>query len=206
MFGSVGDDSNLFLWDVREKTDCPTHTVKKAHEKDVNCIAFNPLNEFLLATGGSDSMVNLWDIRNLKQKLHAFEWHKSGVYQIAWSPFNETILSSCSADRRVHIWDLSRIGEEQAPEDADDGPSELLFVHGGHTAKVSDFSWNPNECWVAASVSEDNILQIWQMVNFLFHDRCFPLDLYLTRLHFLIESSSALRQRMSTTMKTTLMT
>jgi histone-binding protein RBBP4 len=181
MFGSVGDDSNLFLWDVREKTDCPTHTVKKAHEKDVNCISFNPLNEFLLATGGSDHMVNLWDIRNLKQKLHAFEWHKSGVYQVAWSPFNETILSSCSADRRVHIWDLSRIGEEQAPEDADDGPSELLFVHGGHTAKVSDFSWNPNECWVAASVSEDNILQIWQMVSFYPLERGFFRNLLLSR-------------------------
>jgi WD40 repeat protein len=36
---------------------------------------------------------------------------------------------------------------------------------GGHTAKVSDFSWNRNEEWVAASVSEDNILQIWQMVR-----------------------------------------
>jgi WD40 repeat protein len=38
---------------------------------------------------------------------------------------------------------------------------------GGHTAKVSDFSWNRNEEWVAASVSEDNILQIWQMVRCL---------------------------------------
>jgi hypothetical protein len=28
-----------------------------------------------------------------------------------------------------------------------DGPPELLFVHGGHTAKVSDFSWNPNDPW-----------------------------------------------------------
>lgn len=28
------------------------------------------------------------------------------------------------------------------------------FIHGGHTAKISDFSWNPND-----SVSEDNITQ-----------------------------------------------
>lgn len=39
------------------------------------------------------------------------------------------------------------------------------FIHGGHTAKISDFSWNPNEPWVIASVAEDNILQIWQMVR-----------------------------------------
>ena len=39
------------------------------------------------------------------------------------------------------------------------------FVHGGHTAKISDFCWNRNEPWVLCSVSEDNILQVWQMVR-----------------------------------------
>lgn len=40
-------------------------------------------------------------------------------------------------DRRLHVWDLSKIGEEQTAEDAEDGPPELLFIHGGHTAKIS---------------------------------------------------------------------
>ena len=48
----------------------------------------------------------------------------------------------------------------QSPEDAEDGPPELLFVHGGHTSKVSDFAWNPTDDWVVASVAEDNILQV----------------------------------------------
>jgi hypothetical protein len=30
---------------------------------------------------------------------------------------------------------------------------ELLFVHGGHTAKVSDFSWNPNDPWCVTLIS-----------------------------------------------------
>jgi histone-binding protein RBBP4 len=30
----------------------------------------------------------------------------------------------------VQIYDLSRIGDEQTPEDAEDGAPELLFVHG----------------------------------------------------------------------------
>lgn len=51
----------------------------------------------------------------------------------------------------------------QTPEDAEDGPPELLFIHGGHTAKISDFAWNGQDEWVVASVAEDNILQIWQM-------------------------------------------
>ena len=54
---------------------------------------------------------------------------------------------------------------EQSVEDAEDGPPELLFLHGGHTSKVSDFSWNSNEEWTIASVSEDNVLQIWSMAE-----------------------------------------
>ena len=107
---------------------------------------------------------------------------------MSWSPFSETILGSASSDRRMHVWDLSKIGEEQArafprrsppsprdphlsppaalpppqsPEDAEDGPPELLFIHGGHTSKVSDFGWNPNEPWIIASVADDNVLQVW---------------------------------------------
>ena len=43
-----------------------------------------------------------------------------------WSPHNETILASSGTDRRLHVWDLSKIGEDQSPEDAEDGPAELL--------------------------------------------------------------------------------
>lgn len=168
LFGSVGDDSQLLLWDIRDSTGKPLHQVEKAHDSDVNCLAFNPFNEYLLATGGSDSMVALWDLRNLKQKLHTFEGHQNGVYQVSWSPHHETIFGSCSSDRRLHVWDVSRIGNEQDPDDAEDGPPELLFIHGGHTAKISDFSWNINEPWVISSVAEDNILHIWQMVQFHF--------------------------------------
>ena len=163
LFGSVGDDGKLLLWDTREGDVC-THAVN-AHDGDANALEFNPLNEFLLATGGADNTVALWDLRNLKQKLHAFEGHNNGVFQVSWAPFNEHILASCSSDRRVHVWDLSKIGDEQSSEDAEDGPPELLFVHGGHTAKVSDFSWNLNEDWVIASCAEDNVLQIWEMVS-----------------------------------------
>ena len=69
-------------------------------------------------------------------------------------------MASSGTDRRLHVWDLSKIGEEQSAEDAEDGPPELLFIHGGHTAKISDFSWNPNDPWVICSVSEDNIMQV----------------------------------------------
>ena len=50
------------------------------------------------------------------------------LLQVQWSPHNETILASSGTDRRLHVWDLSKIGEEQAAEDAEDGPpGETIF-------------------------------------------------------------------------------
>uniref|UniRef100_A0AC34R699 Histone-binding protein RBBP4 N-terminal domain-containing protein n=1 Tax=Panagrolaimus sp. JU765 TaxID=591449 RepID=A0AC34R699_9BILA len=168
VFGSVGDDHKLMIWDARSPREA-THTVE-AHCAEVNCLSFNPFSEFILATGSADKTVALWDLRNLRLKLHSFESHKDEIFQVQWSPHNETILASSGSDRRLHIWDLSKIGEEQTAEDAEDGPPELLFIHGGHTAKISDFSWNPNEPWVVCSVSEDNIMQIWQLADCIYSE------------------------------------
>lgn len=67
MIGSVGDDCQVLIWDVREKNPTKAvHTIKDGHESDINCIAFNPMNEFVLATGSADKTVALWDMRNMK--------------------------------------------------------------------------------------------------------------------------------------------
>lgn len=38
-----------------------------------------------------------------------------------------------------------------------------LFMHGGHTNHLADFSWNQNEPWVVCSAAEDNLIQIWKV-------------------------------------------
>ncbi|MDP2436521.1 MAG: WD repeat RBAP46/RBAP48/MSI1 family protein [archaeon] len=168
-FGSVGDDKQLLVWDTRCPPDEPSYRVH-AHSEEVNCLAFSPFSEFLIATGSADKTIGLWDLRHLRTRLHSLEAHTDEVFQVGWDPHNQTILASASADRRLNIWDLSRIGDEQADDEKEDGPPELLFIHGGHTSKISDFSWNPNEPWVVASVAEDNILQVWQMAENIYHE------------------------------------
>ncbi|RXH97656.1 hypothetical protein DVH24_009981 [Malus domestica] len=167
LFGSVGDDCQLMIWDLR--TNQTQHCVK-AHEKEVNYLSFNPYNEWILATASSDTTVGLFDMRNLTVPLHVLSTHGEEVFQVEWDPNHETVLASYADDRRLMVWDLNRIGDEQAEGDGDDGPPELLFVHGGHKAKISDFSWNKNEPWVISSVSEDNTLQVWQIADSIFGD------------------------------------
>eukprot|EP01126_Amoeba_proteus_P057037 TRINITY_DN7235_c0_g1_i3.p1 TRINITY_DN7235_c0_g1~~TRINITY_DN7235_c0_g1_i3.p1 ORF type:complete len:260 (+),score=56.81 TRINITY_DN7235_c0_g1_i3:869-1648(+) len=164
IFATVGDDHKFSIWDSRAPPTEPAASIE-AHPAPINCISFHPFDEVFCCTGSSDGSIGLWDIRELKTKLHSFDHHKGEVFQVDWSPFKETILASSGVDRRVHVWDIWKIGLVQTPEEAEDGPPELLFVHGGHTSRVSEFSWNPNDPWMCSSVSEDNILQIWQMAE-----------------------------------------
>ncbi|PIA14039.1 WD40 repeat-like protein [Coemansia reversa NRRL 1564] len=172
IFASVGDDRRLLIWDIRKAPgEKPAQDVV-AHESEVNCVAFNPKSEYVFATGSGDTTVALWDLRNLRYKLHSLEAHKDEVLQLSWSPEHETVLASAGGDRRVNVWDISRIGEEQTAEDAEDGPPELMFIHGGHTSKVSDLGWNLNEDWTLCTTAEDNIVQVWQMASNIYS----PID------------------------------
>jgi WD40 repeat protein len=54
----------------------------EAHTAEVNCLAFNPHNPHVLATGSADKTVALHDWRNLSQRLHVFECHSEEVFQV----------------------------------------------------------------------------------------------------------------------------
>ena len=82
LFGSVGDDQKLMIWDTRSNATSKAHHDVDAHTAEVNCISFNHFNEFLLATGSADKTVAIWDMRNLKVKLHSFESHKDEIFQV----------------------------------------------------------------------------------------------------------------------------
>ncbi|CAN8095365.1 unnamed protein product [Discula destructiva] len=161
--GTVSDDLTLQILDTRQaENHRAALVVRGGHSDALNALAFNPASEFLIATASGDKTIGIWDIRSTKEKVHTLEGHMDAVTTLSWHPKEASILGSASYDRRVIFWDLARIGEEQTPEDAEDGPPELLFMHGGHTNHLADFSWNPNDPWVVASAGEDNVLQIWK--------------------------------------------
>lgn len=167
LFGSVDDDGRLMIWDRRSNK--PEHSVV-AHDKEVNYLSFSPFNEWILATASSDTTIGLFDLRKLASPLHALSSHTEEVFQVEWDPNHETVLASSSDDRRLMVWDLNRIGDEQLEGEAEDGPPELLFSHGGHKDKISDFSWNKNQPWMISSVADDNSIQVWQMAESIYRD------------------------------------
>lgn len=179
VFASVGDDKQLFIWDMRDPARSHPRQRVTAHDREILAVSFCPSNDNLIITGSSDKTIGLWDTRSLAHRLHSLEGHQDEVLQLSWSPNAPTVLASASSDRRIHVWDLSRIGEEQTPDDAEDGAPELMFIHGGHTGRPTDVCWAPLpqnaskdsggkgggelSGWEVASAAEDNVLMVWSM-------------------------------------------
>ena len=113
IFASVADNKQMMLWDLRElgAAKKPRQTVSNAHQSEINTVDFNPRNDFLLATGGADSVVKIWDMRKLDAgALHEFKGHDDEVVQAVWAPFGKgDVLASCACDRRVFVWDMSQV-------------------------------------------------------------------------------------------------
>lgn len=61
-------------------------------------------NSNIIATSGSDSVINVWDIRNFT--LPSIQLHGSthAVRRVRFSPFHSNILASSSFDHSTRIW------------------------------------------------------------------------------------------------------
>lgn len=136
-------------------------SIVEAHTSEILSLDYNKFEENLLATSSVDKSIAIWDLRNLKCKLFSLRGHKDEVTSVKFSKFHSNLLASSSNDRKINIWDLSRIDKPLTEEEKKDGPPELLFVHAGHTQRISDMSWNLNERLMMASCAEDNIVQVW---------------------------------------------
>nr|GMD91633.1 WD-40 repeat-containing protein MSI1 [Ipomoea batatas] len=160
LFGSVGEDNYLRIWDIRTPVIKLNQSVL-SHEAMVNSLAFNPINGWVVATGSSDRKVILFDLRMISSSLQTLERPlQEEVDHVRWNHKRENILASSCAGKKLLVWDISRIGRIQTSEEEKAGPPEFVFLHFGHMDSITDFSWSPTYDSAIASAANDNSLHI----------------------------------------------
>uniref|UniRef100_A0A8C5EK68 Histone-binding protein RBBP4-like n=1 Tax=Gouania willdenowi TaxID=441366 RepID=A0A8C5EK68_GOUWI len=179
---SASDDHTICLWDIsavpREGKIVDAKTIFTGHTAVVEDVSWHLLHESLFGSVADDQKLMIWDTRsnNTSKPSHAVDAHTAEVNCLSFNPYSEFILATGSADKvmlQSHLFYYffkTFFQVQWSPHNetilASSGTDRRLnFIHGGHTAKISDFSWNPNEPWIICSVSEDNIMQVWQMVS-----------------------------------------
>eukprot|EP00932_Pfiesteria_piscicida_P010951 SRR837773.21995.p1 GENE.SRR837773.21995~~SRR837773.21995.p1 ORF type:complete len:181 (+),score=30.03 SRR837773.21995:562-1104(+) len=96
--------------------------------------------EGMLASGGNDNAVYIWDTPTATTPLHALTEHNAAVKALKWCPWQRHVLASGggSADRKVCLWNASsgRLLTSQDAESQVTGivwgtqEKELLTAHG----------------------------------------------------------------------------
>lgn len=158
---SAGEDRVIRFWDFRDGK--VNRAITDSHATGVSALSYNQKNEFLLATSSGDGSIAVWDVRMSSASLAGLSSSPGPLNALAWSPHDESVLASGGADREVRVWDLSLHGMEQSITEEQEGPPELIFIHAGHLGSVTDLSWHPVRPWTLSSVSDDALVDVWQI-------------------------------------------
>ena len=122
---------------------------------DVNVVSWNTLVTNLLACGGDDGVLSVWDLRHFSatvpDPLARFTTHKTPITSVEWHPTDESMLAA-SDDVGTYIYDLSV--EEDDNKGELDVPPQLLFVHCG-SEQFKEVHWHPqiSSCLMTTALS-----------------------------------------------------
>ncbi|VTZ68109.1 ribosome assembly protein RRB1, putative [Plasmodium chabaudi chabaudi] len=137
---------NLVNRENRFKMDIPN-----AHSSDVNVITWNENFEFLLASGGDDSLVKIWDIRNTSKNVASLNFHKDSITSISWDSKDTYVVLASSLDNSISVWDLS-VESEALEHSVAQYPDQLLFEHKNQNF-ITDAKFHPYYPGVIVSTS-----------------------------------------------------
>ena len=120
---SCSDDATVKIWDFE---NCVCERTLKSLGSEVKTVQWHP-SKGLIASGGKDNHLRLWDPRMGKQ-LCAIDAHKRDITQCRWNK-NGNWLLSAGRDNMVRLFDIRTMRELQR--------------FRGHQTEVTSIAWHP---------------------------------------------------------------
>jgi WD40 repeat protein/serine/threonine protein kinase len=142
-FAASGHDWKVALWDTANAS-APLHVID-AHKNAAQAVAFaNAPRGPLLATGGADKRVNLWNLDTI-DRIRSYRGHKDFVTALTFSPSGKT-LASGSLEGGIRLWSPTS--------------RRVRRRLRGHRQRVESLAFSPDGNTLA-SASADGQLRIW---------------------------------------------
>ena len=126
---SGGRDGVMMQHDLRARQ----HIVSKvqAHSHEACQVSWSPDGK-MLASGGNDDIVRIWDVTKWASPRYTFSEHKAAVKAIAWNPHDHSMVvtGGGATDKTIKFWN-ARVGTMKKSVET--------------SAQVCSLMWNPHE-------------------------------------------------------------
>lgn len=148
--GSPSIKRGIALWEMPEEGEAQVKLGSKAeieakHEGSILAIATQPRGQGLIASGGEDGTISLWDASG--QWLKSLNGHSDPVTQVSFSAKGR-FLASSSEDGTIRLWTSQ---------------GDLISVLERHKRAVSSVEFAPTDEEVLASSSADEDVLLWTL-------------------------------------------
>jgi nuclear pore complex protein Nup43 len=105
---AVNSVGQFKIWDTRQASDDPVRIFVLTGERiPLHCMDPHPAQHHIVATGGHDGTLYLWDMRQEKYPITLLAAHSSSMWEVHFHPSHPTHLFSCSNDGSLWHWDSS---------------------------------------------------------------------------------------------------
>lgn len=93
--------------DLRQRNSI-IRDINNAHTQSICGMKYRA-DSGLLATGGNDNVVKVWDRRTTTAKMQK-ERHRAAVRALSWSPLNSSLLATGGGtmDKMIHFWNVTQ--------------------------------------------------------------------------------------------------
>lgn len=126
--------------------------------------------EPLIASGGDDCLIKVWDLRSISQSstpVAEFKHHTQPVNGIEWHPFEPGVLVVSGEDNQISLWDLSVDSDDpfnnMLQNHVSSLPPQLMFMHLGQK-EIKEVHWHRSYPGLVLSTSYDGF-NIFKTIN-----------------------------------------
>ncbi|ESO85758.1 hypothetical protein LOTGIDRAFT_221179 [Lottia gigantea] len=105
---TVNSFGQLKIFDIRRDSDQPVNIFSVNEDNTpLHCVDKHPGQPHIVAAGGQDGMLTIWDIRKDKYPMTLLEAHSAAMWEVKFHPSNPDHLFTCSEDGSLWHWDGS---------------------------------------------------------------------------------------------------
>ncbi|QGJ71994.1 Serine/threonine protein kinase [Planctomycetales bacterium 10988] len=158
-----GDDSNIFLWDLSQKTNSPVQTLDN-HAGPILCLEYSQDGKQLLS-GSADYTARLWNIESGEEEVF-FADHIDWVWDVDFSPDGKDVLTA-SQDGKVIISSINRTKSSPLPSNPSGEAvsiGEGLVFYDHHTGPVYSAVYTQDGEQVLSG-SYDKTVRLWNTAD-----------------------------------------